>query len=151
MYKKIAHIKYSLLTWSFLVIPLLLQLIVGSVVYAQAPGEGGEGGGGTQQQAAPPATQSDLENLVNNIAQFGAVGVGIVVVAMMGWAGFRYLSAGDNSSQVSEAKTQIFHALLALFLYLFALAILNWLTPGGLGGGGGGPNSPGPGPAAPNN
>lgn len=144
MYKKIAHIKYSFLKWSFLIIPLLLQVVIGTAVYAQAPSDGGNGG--TQQQSAPPATQSDLENLVNNIAQFGAVGVGIVVVAMMGWAGFRYLSAGDNSSQVSEAKTQIFHALLALFLYLFALAILNWLTPGGLGGGGGGENSPGPGP-----
>lgn len=144
MYKKIAHIKYSFLKWSFLIIPLLLQVVIGTTVYAQAPSDGGNGG--TQQQSAPPATQSDLENLVNNIAQFGAVGVGIVVVAMMGWAGFRYLSAGDNSSQVSEAKTQIFHALLALFLYLFALAILNWLTPGGLGGGGGGENSPGPGP-----
>lgn len=75
-----------------------------------------------------------LLDVMIKIVQFLTVGVGAVLVLMFGWAGFRYLSARDNASQVSEAKQHIFYVVLALFLYLFGFALLNWLLPGGIVG-----------------
>jgi len=73
-------------------------------------------------------------NTMVNLVRFLTVGVGAVLVVMFAWAGFRYLSARDNSSQVAEAKQHMFYVILSLFLYLFGFALLNWLIPGGIVG-----------------
>lgn len=78
------------------------------------------------------ATRNDLTNLIVHAVQFIAGGVGVILVLMMGWAGFKYLTAGDNPNQVSAAKKHMADIVLALFLYIFGLALLNWLTPGGI-------------------
>lgn len=73
-----------------------------------------------------------LEALIRTGIQFLAMGAGVILVVMMGWAGFRYLTAGDNSGQVSEAKQRMFQLFISILLYIFGLAFLNFLTPGGL-------------------
>lgn len=84
-------------------------------------------------QVSGKNAQLVLDTMVN-IVRFLTVGVGAVLVVMFGWAGFRYLTARDNSSQVADAKQHMFYVILALFLYLFGFALLNWLIPGGIVG-----------------
>lgn len=96
----------------------ILSLLSTNVVFAQQFG---------------PNAQLVMDTMVN-IVRFLTVGVGAVLVLMFGWAGFRYLSARDNASQVSEAKMHMYYVILALFLYLFGFALLNWLLPGGIVG-----------------
>ena len=81
-----------------------------------------------------PATQADLLNLIQNVIKFLGAGVGVVVTAMFGYSGFRYLTAGSNPSQVADAKSHMTNALLALFLYIFGMALLNFIVPGGITG-----------------
>jgi flagellar biosynthesis protein FlhB len=87
---------------------------------------------GTPTNKSDAAGQKALTDLVTHLIQFMAVGVGVVIVLMMGYAGFQYLTAGDNPNQISQAKKRMLDVLIALFLYVFALAFLNWLTPGGV-------------------
>lgn len=58
--------------------------------------------------------------------------VGVVIVAMMVIGGIQYSASGDNPQAVGAAKKRIANALLALFVFVFMIAFLNWLVPGGV-------------------
>lgn len=58
--------------------------------------------------------------------------VGVVVVLSIVIAGVQYSAARDNPQMVASAKNRIVMALIALMIFMFSAALLNWLTPGGL-------------------
>lgn len=58
--------------------------------------------------------------------------VGIVVTIMVAWGGLQYASSRDNPQQAAAAKDHIRNAVLALVFYIFSIAFLNWLVPGGI-------------------
>lgn len=58
--------------------------------------------------------------------------VGIVIVIMIAVGGIQYSAARDNPQAVVAARGRIINALVALVLYLFSFAILQWLIPGGI-------------------
>ncbi|HET9721603.1 MAG TPA: pilin [Candidatus Saccharimonadales bacterium] len=84
------------------------------------------------QTADECLAQSPFDKQLNNIVNFLAAGVGIVVIAMIIVGGIQYSIAGDNQDAVGKAKTRIVNAMIALVTFIFAYAILQWLIPGGL-------------------
>jgi len=58
--------------------------------------------------------------------------VGIAAVGGLAWASILYAKATDNQASVSEARGLIQNIVIGLFLYVFLLAIVNFLVPGGL-------------------
>ncbi len=56
---------------------------------------------------------------------------GLVIIAMIIWGGIQYSAAGADPNKVQAAKKRIYNALLALILFIFGFAILQWLIPGG--------------------
>ena len=58
--------------------------------------------------------------------------VGIVVVMTIVIGGIQYSAARDNPQAVAAAKKRISQALIALVIYLFMFAFLQWLVPGGV-------------------
>lgn len=83
------------------------------------------------------------------VVNFLSATVGVVVVAMIVWGGIRYAMAGDNPQVVTDAKNHITNAVIALLVFIFMFAFLQWLVPGGIfggcgGSGGGGGNQPPP-------
>lgn len=58
--------------------------------------------------------------------------VGVVIVAMLVWGGIQYSSAGADPSKVQAAKQKIINAIIALVLFIFGYALLQWLVPGGI-------------------
>lgn len=57
-------------------------------------------------------------------------GIAFVVSIMI--AGFQYMTARDNAGQIQKAKSRIVMTLVALAVYIFMYALLNFLVPGGL-------------------
>lgn len=57
---------------------------------------------------------------------------GVVIVAMMIVGGIQYSMAGADPSKVQAAKQKIFNAILALVLFSFGFALIQWLVPGGV-------------------
>lgn len=57
---------------------------------------------------------------------------GIVLVISLIAAGIQWTTAGDNPQQLSAAKTRIVNMLIALFLFAFTYAFLQWVVPGGV-------------------
>ncbi len=72
-----------------------------------------------------------VKYLVGGI-QFLSALAGMAIVGSMMMAGYQYMTARDNSGQVEAAKKRILWALIALGLFIFMFAILNWLVPGGV-------------------
>lgn len=57
---------------------------------------------------------------------------GIVIVASIIIGGIQYSAAGPDPQKVSAAKARIRNAIIALVFFLFGVAILNFLVPGGI-------------------
>jgi len=57
---------------------------------------------------------------------------GIVFVASVMIAGFQYMTAQDNAGQIQKARSRIVMTLVALAIFIFMYAILNFLIPGGV-------------------
>jgi hypothetical protein len=64
--------------------------------------------------------------------RFLSVGVGLVIVGSLIWAGILYIFSRDDPGAVSTAKMRILHTIVALLIYIFAYAMLDFLIPGGL-------------------
>ena len=59
-------------------------------------------------------------------------GIGIAAVAAFIYAGILYTSAGDNSTQVSNAKNIMTQTVIGLVVYGLMFFALQWLLPGGI-------------------
>lgn len=105
------------------------------------PDHGGQTQTGAQTQLGETARlNSDCNNL-DNCQIFGylrdftnvlSAVVGIVIVIMFAVRGIQFATAKDNAQQVTQAKEQILWLVIALVVYMFSFAILQWLIPGGL-------------------
>lgn len=73
-----------------------------------------------------------LKNYVVPAINVLAASVGIVVLIMVAWGGLQYTSSRDNPQQTAAAKDHIRNAILALVIYIFMIAFLNWVVPGGV-------------------
>lgn len=58
--------------------------------------------------------------------------IGVVVVIAIVVGGIQYSAAGGDPQTVALAKQRIMHALIALLVFIFLYALLNFLIPGGL-------------------
>lgn len=58
--------------------------------------------------------------------------VGVVVLFSVVMGGIQYSTAGANPKIVAMARKRIINALLALAVFVFMYAFLQWLVPGGL-------------------
>jgi hypothetical protein len=90
-----------------------------------------------------PATPADIQNCLSNntitkrlnqIVNFLSAGVGIVVAGVITLGGIQYTLAGGNATAITAARQRIMNGLLALVLFMFIYAILQWIIPGGVFG-----------------
>lgn len=58
--------------------------------------------------------------------------VGVVIIAMIILSGIQYSASGDDPQAVAKAKSRITKAILALVVFVFGYALLQWLVPGGI-------------------
>ena len=77
-------------------------------------------------------TLNPIIDVLFALIRFLTVGVGIVLVASVIWAGIQYSSSQGNPEQTQQAKLRIQNAVIGLILYLFIFALVQYLVPGGL-------------------
>lgn len=73
-----------------------------------------------------------IYSLLIMLVNFLAVGVGIAVVIGVLMGGYKYITSNGNAGQVEDAKKTIANAIIALFLFAFMYAFINFLVPGGV-------------------
>lgn len=78
-----------------------------------------------------------IQRYVNPAVKFMAALAGVAVVISIVVGGIQYASAGGDSGKVNAARERIQKAIIALLAFLFLLAFINWIIPGGINGNGG--------------
>lgn len=68
------------------------------------------------------------------IVNIMTAGVGLVAIAMIAYAAFKYTTAQSDENQTKEAKEMIRNVAIGLMIYAFMWAGIQWLVPGGVFG-----------------
>ena len=78
-----------------------------------------------------------ITRYVNPVVKLLAAVAGVAVVLSIVIGGIQYASAGGDSTKVAAARNRIQQAIIALLAFIFLLAFINWIIPGGINGTGG--------------
>lgn len=105
-------------------------------------GTGGQNNcGTTKTQLVSCGNAQTGVGTINSLISIGitvlSVMIGVVAVGGLAYAAILYASARDDQSQVSNARTIIRNIVIGIILYVFTIALINWLIPGGVISGGG--------------
>lgn len=79
-----------------------------------------------------PAGTGPIEDIFFAIIRFLSNGVGVLMVIALIGAGIQYTTSEGNAEQTIKSKKRIQTIIMALFIYLFTYAILQFLIPGGI-------------------
>ena len=94
------------------------QLCRGANLATDSAGEGCNTGGDGENQ---------LGSLASRIVNFLSVLVGIIAVIMIIVGGFRYITSGGESSNVSGAKNTLIYAIVGLIIVALAQFIVRFV------------------------
>lgn len=72
-----------------------------------------------------------IADMIFGIIRFLSAGVGLVIVGSVIVAGIQYSASNGDPQAASKAKARISSTLIALLIFIFSYALLNYLTPGG--------------------
>lgn len=141
MKKFIKQIVTTLALASFMLVP---ALVTSSAFAADANIDGSLCKGASLQLSAGETSDCTTDNagqgldkLITNIVNIFSVIVGVVAVIMIIYGGFRYITSGGDSGNVTNAKNTILYALVGLvivalsqFIVKFVLSKATGLTNG---------------------
>lgn len=95
-------------------------------------------GGGKGEQSVKIAIDLGCKGHGNPVADLTfaiirllSIGVGLVVVGSIVVAGIQYTTSQDDPKATAAAEGRIKSAIIALLVYIFAYAILNYVIPAG--------------------
>ncbi len=141
-YSKINLLVAGLISLFILTIPST-SLAAGDCDTSGTPATTKKVGSTTVKVDAKPAKPAEIQKCLstnpifvklNDIVNFLAIGVGVVVTGAIVLGGIQYSMSGEKPESVSAAKKRISNALLALLAFIFMYAFLQWLVPGGVFG-----------------
>lgn len=70
---------------------------------------------------------ADIRVIVANIIRLVLSFIGIIMVIMIIWGGFLWLTAGGSDEQTSKAKSTLINAIIGLIIILAANSIVTYL------------------------
>lgn len=71
--------------------------------------------------------QQDLPIIIGRVINILLGFLGIVLLFLILWAGFSWMTAGGNAEKVQEARTRIINAVIGLIIVVAAFAISNFV------------------------
>ncbi len=87
---------------------------------------------GCQSKTGINAENCSVVAYLQLFIRFLSAAVGVVIVIMIAVRGIQYTAARENPQIVHNARIGILNAIMALILYLFTFAFLQWIVPGGV-------------------
>jgi hypothetical protein len=73
-----------------------------------------------------------FDRYLNPFIRFLSIAVGLAVVIGILIGGLQYIASAGDPQKAAAGKKHIWNAVLALIVYLFLFAMLNFLIPGGI-------------------
>ncbi|MCE9586621.1 Ig-like domain-containing protein [Candidatus Uhrbacteria bacterium] len=124
---------------------LFLAVASAAPVFAQGPDTAGLEAVGS---AAGIAGSSDLLTIIGRIINVALGFVGILLLGLLLYAGYLWMTSGGEAAKVDQAKSYIRNAIIGLVIITSSFAIVSFILGqlagvAGLGGGGAGPGGGG--------
>lgn len=118
-----------------LLLGLVPALAVGTAAYAADPiGDCLSQGSGLDAAINGECTPTDtgsgtqkIQTIVTTIVNIFSVVVGIVAVIMIIWGGFKYITSGGDSGNITGAKNTIIYAIIGLVVVALAQFIVQFV------------------------
>lgn len=129
--------KFKLITLAFLLLTIVItaQLSLGSssqLAFAQSSTSSANSASPTCPYSSTVQGNCIVTNYIKPAIEFLSAGVGVVIIAMIIVGAIQYSTSGGNPQGEADAKKKIFNALLALLVFIFIYAFLNFIVPGGV-------------------
>lgn len=123
---------FSLLIISLFFLPQILFLRNAPVAKAddslwKMVSEGGLGEVGTEVYGSEKP-RSDIRLVIANIIKVFLGFLGIIFLALIIFAGYRWMTSGGNEEDVKKAKSQIINAVIGLVIIFAAYSITSFVT-----------------------
>jgi cytochrome bd-type quinol oxidase subunit 2 len=83
--------------------------------------------GNADCEASTGDASNKLDSLITDIVNIFSVVVGVVAVIMIIYGGFRYITSGGDSGNVTNAKNTILYALVGLVIVALAQFIVKFV------------------------
>ncbi len=116
-----------------MIVPLFSFAGIASAAEPDIQGSLCQGGGNVQLNGSPECStvtrgaESGLNEVITNIVNVLSLIVGIVAVVMIVVGGFRYITSGGDSGNVSGAKNTILYAIVGLIIVALAQFIVRFV------------------------
>lgn len=88
--------------------------------------------GGTATTCPTNEPDCKLDNFLQGIINLLSGVAALAFVISFLFAGYQYMTAGGNASQVAAAKNRIVMVVMAFIVFVFGYGLLQWLVPGGI-------------------
>ena len=132
MLKRIKLAMLSVMAFGLLVVPALVPATVGAEA-AQIKENLCQGSSlkfGTSDQSScknGSANETSLNDLIAKIVNIISILVAIVAVIMIIWGGFKYITSGGDSGNVTGAKNTILYAIIGLVVVGLAQFVVKFV------------------------
>ena len=116
--------------------PVAFSGIVNAQAQSLQPGSPPSVGGSLEQGTclstndcsnAPTATTDSVNNTVALVINIFSWIVGVISVIMIIWGGFKYITSGGDSNNVTAAKNTILYAIIGLVIVALAQVIVRFV------------------------
>ena len=74
---------------------------------------------------------SGTYHILSTVLDIMNIGIGILAVLGITWAGIQYLTAGDDATRATKARRRLLEIVVGVICYVLLYGFLGWLTPGG--------------------
>jgi len=137
MLKKVKSIAIKLAVASALLAPSFATATVGAQADIQQQLCGGAETlqVGNPQDCTDPEAESSVNALITSAINIISVIVGVVAVIMIIWGGFKYITSGGDSGNISAAKNTILFAIVGLIIVALAQIIVRFVLSRAVSGG----------------
>ena len=89
-----------------------------------------EGKAATDADCSGSNSTDNLQNTAKAVVNWMSIIVGIVAVIMVIYGGFRYITSGGDSNNVSSAKSTLIYAIIGLIIVALAQVIVHFVLNG---------------------
>jgi hypothetical protein len=127
-------LRKTLLTLGAALSMALVPAAIPVAVYAEDPNIDGNLACGSALKLQTDGCESEIsggtgkvQDIVTDVINFFSVIVGIVAVVMIIWGGFKYITSGGDSGNITSAKNTIIYAIIGLVIVAFAQFIVQFV------------------------
>ncbi len=128
MLQKIKNHLTIILSLFALTVPTLAPMVVSAATISENVCTGVQSASSsTQGCTGNQNITSGIKNIAVTVVNILSIVVGIVAVVMIIFGGFRYITSGGESNNVSSAKNTLLFAIVGLVIVVLAQVIVRWV------------------------